>query len=317
MTKLMSRLLVLLFMEQSLCDLKNIAREGTAEQIDSYQVWSTKFLASRAIDGISNGLDAPAWDFSRTATAGKAAWWLLTLPRIIVIREIKVYNRVKPEYAHKIEGVTVWVGVGMTGGDYEEAVKVGTIQYVAGTNIYILANLEEEGSSVQIQGGSEVLQLAEVKVYREIDVCPVGYSLEVGDIKGWGTAELGSMLVIGLREECANRCDALPLCLSFEHSNTAKLCNLNKIAMPSKSQNYEDYAFCRKTTECTPGNYMDSETEQCKECPPGTFNAKMGRKAECSECEAGKFSAAGSSSCSKIGRDSKNLVNEIRYKSTN
>ena len=37
--------------------LKNFAREGTAEQMDTHQVEPTteKFLASRAIDGISNG----------------------------------------------------------------------------------------------------------------------------------------------------------------------------------------------------------------------------------------------------------------------
>ena len=78
------------------------------------------------------------------------------------------------------------------------------------------------------------------------DSCPVGYSLEVGDILGWGTG-LGSKMSISLREECANKCDALPLCLSFEHSNTKKLCNLNTIAMPIKPNNYGDYAFCRKT----------------------------------------------------------------------
>ena len=68
----------------------------------------------------------------------------------------------------------------------------------------------------------------------------------MGDISGWGT-ELGSKMPIGLREECANECDALPLCLSFEHSNTEELCNLNTIAMPIKPNDYEDYAFCRKT----------------------------------------------------------------------
>ena len=38
-------------------DLKNFAREGTAEQMDTHQVEpiTDKFLASRAIDGISNG----------------------------------------------------------------------------------------------------------------------------------------------------------------------------------------------------------------------------------------------------------------------
>ena len=50
----------------------------------------------------------------------------------------------EPTFAHRIEGVKVWVGVGMTGGNYDGAVKVGTIQYVAGTNIYNFTDLEQD-----------------------------------------------------------------------------------------------------------------------------------------------------------------------------
>jgi hypothetical protein len=87
----------------------------------------------------------------------------LTLPRVAVIREIKVYNRAaQPQ---RIDGVTVWVGVGMTGGNYDGALKVGTIQYEEGKNPFVFSDLTASGSNVQIQGGSEVLQLAEVEVY--------------------------------------------------------------------------------------------------------------------------------------------------------
>jgi hypothetical protein len=68
--------------------------------------------------------------------------------------------------------------------------------------------------------------------------------LEEGDISGWGT-ELGSKIAVSSRKECADRCDALPKCLSFEHSDTENFCNLNKKAMPTKGK-YGDYAFCRK-----------------------------------------------------------------------
>ena len=80
-----------------------------------------------------------------------------------------------PNFAQKINGVTVWVGVGMTGGNYEGAVNVGTIRYVTGQNIYIFSDLKQEGSSVQIQGGSEVVQLAEVQVYRDIGELNLGF----------------------------------------------------------------------------------------------------------------------------------------------
>ena len=101
--------------------------------------------------------------FSHTKTAGNQAWWLLTLPRIVTIHEIKVYNReIAPQ---RIDGVTVWVGVGLTGGNYDGAVKVGTITYVPGTNPFIFSGLRVTGSSVEIQGGAAYLQLSEVEVY--------------------------------------------------------------------------------------------------------------------------------------------------------
>ena len=55
----------------------------------------------------------------------------------------------------------------MTGGNYDKAELVGTITYVKGTDLYTFSNLEVEGSSIQIhvQGGENVLCLAEVEVY--------------------------------------------------------------------------------------------------------------------------------------------------------
>ena len=101
--------------------------------------------------------------YSHTRTSGNAAWWLLTLARVVIIHEVKVHNR--EILAQRLDGAAVWVGAGLTGGNYDGAVKVGTIQYVQGTNPFVFSNLEVRGSSVQIQGGSGYLQLAEVEVY--------------------------------------------------------------------------------------------------------------------------------------------------------
>ena len=58
----------------------------------------------------------------------------------------------------------------MTGGNYEGAENIGTIKYESGTQVYVFSDLEVSGSSVQIQGGSTVLVLAEVEVYEHIDI---------------------------------------------------------------------------------------------------------------------------------------------------
>ena len=76
--------------------------------------------------------------------------------------------------------------------------------------------------------------------------CPSGYSERSGDVAGWGT-DIGSKLPL-TRQECANSCNENSLCLSFEHSNTELLCNLNKIAEPTEGLlPFQDYAFCVKT----------------------------------------------------------------------
>ena len=74
-----------------------------------------------------------------------------------------MYDR--PGAPTRIEGVKVWVGYGLTGGNYDRSELVGTIKYVEGTNPYTFSNLAVEGSSIQIQGGEKVLTLAEVEVY--------------------------------------------------------------------------------------------------------------------------------------------------------
>ena len=85
--------------------------------------------------------------------------------------EFKVYNRVtsNEEVAARIDGVKIWVGVGLTGGNYNGAENIGTIKYEKGTNPYIFSDLAVRGSSVQIQGGGEsYLTLVEVEVYEGV-----------------------------------------------------------------------------------------------------------------------------------------------------
>ena len=65
----------------------------------------------------------------------------------------------------RIDGVRIWVGAGLIGGNYDGAEKLGTIEYKSGTNPYIFSNLAVRGSSVQIQGGNDVLTLVEVEIY--------------------------------------------------------------------------------------------------------------------------------------------------------
>ena len=75
------------------------------------------------------------------------------------------------------------------------------------------------------------------------DGCPSGYEARNGDIPGWGTI-LGSKLSL-TKEECAQSCNQKDSCRSFEHSDSMKLCNLNKIGEP-KLGPYKDFAFCKK-----------------------------------------------------------------------
>ena len=64
--------------------------------------------------------------------------------------------------------MTVWVGIGLTGGSYEGAVKVGTIKFVDGQQPYTFSYLYQKGSSVQIQGGDDQLALLEVEVHQDL-----------------------------------------------------------------------------------------------------------------------------------------------------
>ena len=68
----------------------------------------------------------------------------------------------------RIDGANIWVGIGLSGGNYNGAVNIGTIKYESGTNPYVFSDLKIRTSSVQIQGGKGSLQLAEVEVF-EID----------------------------------------------------------------------------------------------------------------------------------------------------
>ena len=76
-----------------------------------------------------------------------------------------------------------------------------------------------------------------------LDSRPVGYEFRSGDIPGWGS-DLGGRLRLS-RQECADECSKNQDCLSFEHSDTKQLCNLNRIAEPTQVL-FEDFAFCVK-----------------------------------------------------------------------
>ena len=80
-----------------------------------------------------------------------------------------MYNRVRSgnsEIAPRIDGVKIWIGVDLSGGNYDGAENIGTIKYESGTNPYIFSDLAVRGSSVQIQGGNDVLTLVEVEIYQ-------------------------------------------------------------------------------------------------------------------------------------------------------
>jgi hypothetical protein len=65
----------------------------------------------------------------------------------------------------RIDGVTVWVGSELTGGYFEGAVKVGTVQYEDGKSTpYTFSGVDKVASSVQIKGNNNYLELAEVEV---------------------------------------------------------------------------------------------------------------------------------------------------------
>ena len=88
------------------------------------------------------------------------------MPRVVWVKEIKIYNR--DNAAERIDGVTVWVGIGLTGGNYDGATKVATIRYNSDSRIYIYSDLDMVGSSVAVQGSSNnnvYLSLSEVEVY--------------------------------------------------------------------------------------------------------------------------------------------------------
>ena len=85
------------------------------------------------------------------------------MPRVSFIREIRIYNRLL--IPSRIDGVKIWVGKGLTGGNYDGATNVGTVHFETGSNPYIFPNLNLDGSSVQVQGGDSYAILSEVEVY--------------------------------------------------------------------------------------------------------------------------------------------------------
>ena len=76
------------------------------------------------------------------------------------------------------------------------------------------------------------------------DGCPSGYAQSYGGLPGFGS-DIGSSLGL-TRYECALKCNGDKSCMSFQHSNTQKKCNLSKIVEPSPAP-YLDFIVCTKT----------------------------------------------------------------------
>ena len=57
-------------------------------------------------------------------------------------------------------------------------------------------------------------------------------------------SDLGAELSLA-RQDCADKCTEKQNCLSFEHSETKTLCNLNRVAEPTKGPN-QDFVVCVK-----------------------------------------------------------------------
>ena len=85
---------------------------------------------------------------------------------MVEIREIHVYNREETVSRKRINGAKIYVGTGLTGGNYAGAEYVGTLN--DGSRVKSYTDLNIKGSSVAIKGGSDsadgFLCLAEVEV---------------------------------------------------------------------------------------------------------------------------------------------------------
>ncbi|KAL5252859.1 hypothetical protein ACHWQZ_G015583 [Mnemiopsis leidyi] len=68
--------------------------------------------------------------------------------------------------------------------------------------------------------------------------------------------------------------------------------------------NYCDVPSCPDIyPTCPTTSYIDITTNQCKECPAGTFGEDIGPKTSCTKCDAGTASAPGSGSCVSCSAD--------------
>ena len=106
-------------------------------------------------------------DYTHTNTGDSSAWWMVTLEKVYLISKIVVYNRNLNN--ERIDGIKVWVGANLPGGDYNGATNVATLKYVNGKQPYPIPDLDIEGSSVELQGGTctcgGYVTLSEVEVY--------------------------------------------------------------------------------------------------------------------------------------------------------
>ncbi|XP_063681876.1 coadhesin-like [Bolinopsis microptera] len=142
-------------------EVKNIASKGMAKQTDTMG----SGYAELAIDGDNNGNYGNS--VTHTEAAGSNAWWSLTYPRSMFIKEIQIFGRTDC-CSERIDGASVLI----------DGKEVGTLNHNDGAPMVV--PVKKVGSEIMIrniEGGAQ-LSLAEVLVMGakiKSDPCTTGY----------------------------------------------------------------------------------------------------------------------------------------------
>ncbi|XP_063689600.1 uncharacterized protein LOC134822438 [Bolinopsis microptera] len=129
-------------------EVKNIASKGMAKQTDTMN----NYNAELAIDGDNNGIMTDN-SLTHTLALGSNAWWSLTYPRSMYIKEIQIFGRTDC-CEDRIDGASVLI----------DGTEVGTLNSNDGPPMVVPVN--KAGSEIMIRNreGGEVQSLAEVLV---------------------------------------------------------------------------------------------------------------------------------------------------------
>jgi len=116
--------------------------------------------------------------------------------------------------------------------------------------------VQEKSLKQQLKNLKAQISTAKAESITACPLCPDGYTLNEGDIKGWG--QIGSSTDVRRVEACAKKCNDDADCNSFEYSSTELTCNLNSDVNPTEGKGkWGDYAFC--SASLCPDGYKYNE----------------------------------------------------------